>query len=103
MTQYDYEKEVVCKVGLLYEVRDSEISSAEVTNITWCAPNALAIIFDGDLSAGDKTILDGVVTAHDGTATNAPKETYNILTSPDGTEWAVTVNDYGVLSTEEVA
>ena len=66
MAKYDYVKAVVCKSSLFQEVEASAIVTT-LTNVAWSEPDSLSIVFDGTLSGGDETILDGIVTAHDGT------------------------------------
>ena len=65
MTEYDYTKSPCAIDRLGQEIRQSAI----VTSLAHCNlyGDALTIFFNADLSEGDKTILDGIVTAHDGT------------------------------------
>lgn len=101
MTQYNYEKDVVCKRGLWYTISNSDISSAILQNITWEAPNSLSIIYSEELSGEDQTTLADIVTAHDGCMGDAPKTTSKNLISSSGIDYKLQVDDDGVLYTEE--
>ena len=65
MTQYDYAKTPIAIDRLTKEIQQSDIvTSLDHMNLFGAALN---IFFKSDLSDADKTILDGIVTAHDGT------------------------------------
>ena len=61
---YNYTKTNVTVSILEEEILDSAISTGVLQLIEWDAPNSLQITFDVALSAGDVTILDGIVAAH---------------------------------------
>lgn len=65
MTQYDYAKSPVAIDALTSEIQKSAIATALDYISTFGA--VCSVFFKADLSAGDKTILDGVVSAHAGT------------------------------------
>ena len=64
MTEYDYTKSPCAIDSLTQQIQQSAI----VTSLAHCNlfGDALTIFFNADLSDGDKTILDGIVAAHDG-------------------------------------
>ena len=65
MTEYDYTKSPCAIDRLTQEVQQSSIATAlDHMNLYG---DALSVFFKADLSDGDKTTLDGLVTAHGGT------------------------------------
>jgi len=64
MTTYNYTKTPLAIDSLEKSVRDSAI----VTSLHYISAlgNDVSIVFNADLSEGDKTILDGIVAAHTG-------------------------------------
>ena len=65
MSQYNYTKTPVSLDRLTQEINQSAIVTA-LDHMTLLGA-ALSIFFKADLSSGDQTILDGLVSAHDGT------------------------------------
>jgi hypothetical protein len=64
MTQYDYTKTPVSLDRLTQEIQQSAIVTA-LDHMTLLG-SALSIFFKADLSGGDQTILDSLVSAHNG-------------------------------------
>ena len=65
MTQYDYTKSPVAVDALTSEIQKSAISTALDYISTFGA--ACSVFFKSDLSVGDKSLLDGLITVHAGT------------------------------------
>lgn len=81
MTEYDYTKTPVSVDRLTVEIQASAIVTALDHITTFGA--ALSIFFKADLADGDKTILDGLVTAHGGLPLpENVTQTVNIGTQP---------------------
>ena len=55
-----------------------------------------------EMTAGEKTTVDDAIAATRETARKAALPTIVAIKSPDGTEWEISVNDAGVVSTREV-
>ena len=79
MTQYDY-NEYCDAHKLTREIGASAIVTA-LDHITTSA-NTTAVVFKAELSSGDETILDGLVTAHD----NTPEAPIETLYDSDGAQ-----------------
>ena len=66
MATYNYTKSPVSIDRLKLEIEDSSISSGVFVYANFNSPDSLSIVFTGDLSAGDKTTLDTLVSNHSG-------------------------------------
>jgi len=82
--------------GILTGIAASAMTDKVCSGVTWDdATSDLAIEFPTTLSAGDKTILDGIVASPPVT----PPTSVEMYTSEDGSKWGVCVDDAGILVT----
>jgi len=88
-TKYEYIKSPVDIGSLSYDILDE---SGIITTLLYCnfdGPNILEIYFESDISVDEKTLLDGIVTNHDGVQLSEPA----VLPTGDLPEDMVTVTD----------
>ena len=67
MSEYPYTKESVNMTALRMDIRDSSIT-AVLSHMSWDAPDSLLISFETDLTSGEETTLNGIVSSHTGQA-----------------------------------
>jgi len=100
MSIYNYTQATAPNLqGIKNGIDDSEMTDKSYEGGTWDeSTEDLAIHFDGDLSAPDKTILDGIVAdPPEVPPTDIAKEK-----SPDGSTWEQWIDDEGIVTTEKI-
>ena len=102
MVIYEYNS-IINSPNLEYiqeEVLESEMTNKTIEYCRWNEENSILLVFfTNSLSGDDKAILDTVVSNCPAISESVPTEI--ILKSPDGTSWILTVDNNGVLDTEE--
>lgn len=92
-TQFDYAEEVNSDL-LKQEIETSSITVA-LERIDSPAPGNVSIHFKADLSAGEETTLDALVTAHDHTVSIAPEPEHVVIDEEIG---GSTGGRYGIMT-----